>query len=553
MSSYQALYRRWRPRTFSEMVGQDAVRRVLRQQVQDGQISHAYLFCGTRGTGKTSAAKILAKAVNCLNPQQGNPCNACALCTGIEDGSVLDVVEIDAASNNGVDSVREIREEVLYTPAVARYRVYIIDEVHMLTGGAFNALLKTLEEPPPHVIFVLATTELHKIPATILSRCQCFLFARIPQEVIAGRLMEVARDSGIALAQEAAELIARLADGALRDALSILDQCAVGGGRIDVPLVEQVGGLTGRGYLFEVSQALAARQLQEVLRATGHMLAQSKDPSVLTGELLTHLRDLLIYKLVEDPGELLSAPPSEFGQLAALAGRWGAAELLQAVRTLTAALDAMARTPQKKIVLELALLELASPALSNEPAALLARIEGLERRLAEIKTAAVPMQAVSPPVETGEPAPQTPAGQAELAPAPAQDEAPPPWEVEASAQQAPPGCADLPPEKASAKREGEPAFWQAVLSALDPSISGFLTGVRVSLSGDVLTLDPGSPFVQRVLSKQSVLAELTEKVCAAAGRAHRIRIERSAPGAAPENPLFERLADRIDRLQQEDE
>ena len=267
------------------MSGQKAVREVLRREVETGQLSHAYLFCGTRGTGKTTAAKILAKAVNCRSPRNGNPCNECDLCRGIDEGSILDVLEIDAASNNGVDNVREIREEVQYTPAVARYRVYIIDEVHMLSPGAFNALLKTLEEPPEHVIFILATTERHKIPATILSRCQCFEFVRIPAGEIVARLQQVARAEGFELEERAAELIARLSDGALRNALSLLEQCAALGNSVTQGMVMEIAGLSGREHLFEVSAAVAAKDGAQVLRAARELAASSQDLAQVTVEL----------------------------------------------------------------------------------------------------------------------------------------------------------------------------------------------------------------------------------------------------------------------------
>ena len=242
---YQALYRKYRPRSFSEVVGQDHITDTLQNELKSGRISHAYLFTGSRGTGKTTCAKILAKAVNCLSLQEGDPCNTCENCTGIDDGSVLDILEIDAASNNGVENIRELRENAVFTPAKGKYRVYIIDEVHMLSTGAFNALLKTLEEPPSHVVFILATTEVHKLPATILSRCQRFDFKRIEPEVIAGRLAFVAKEEGLDLTGDAALLIASMADGGMRDALSILDLCAGQEGTIDEKMVEKVSGRAG--------------------------------------------------------------------------------------------------------------------------------------------------------------------------------------------------------------------------------------------------------------------------------------------------------------------
>ncbi|MBQ2697150.1 MAG: DNA polymerase III subunit gamma/tau, partial [Clostridia bacterium] len=378
---YQALYRKYRPKTFDEMSGQQALRQVLRREVESGQLSHAYLFCGTRGTGKTTAAKILAKAVNCEDPQNGNPCNACRICRGIDEGAILDVLEIDAASNNGVESIREIREEVQFSPAVARYRADIIDEVHMLSPGAFNALLKTLEEPPAHAIFILATTERHKIPATILSRCQCFEFLRIPPEEIADRLKTVAAAEGISLADEAARRIAHLSDGALRNALSILDQCAVLGSEVTAELVSKAAGLGGRDYLFAVSAALASPDPAAALRAGQELGRLAQDLPQATAQLLGHLRDLLLCKTVANPEPLLEAPPDEHAALKARAAQLTAGGLLLAIKTIRQALDDMSRSAYKQVLLEMALLELTTPALATAPEQLLARIEKLERRI----------------------------------------------------------------------------------------------------------------------------------------------------------------------------
>ncbi|HWQ51048.1 MAG TPA: DNA polymerase III subunit gamma/tau, partial [Terriglobales bacterium] len=355
---YQALYRKWRPATFAEMSGQEAVRTVLSREVASGRLSHAYLFCGTRGTGKTTAAKILAKAANCLAPQDGNPCNKCEMCRGIDDGSVLDVVEIDAASNNGVENVREIREQAQFAPVRAKYRVYIIDEVHMLSAGAYNALLKTLEEPPEHVIFILATTERHKIPATIMSRCQCFDFTRIATPDIAARLMTVAQAEGIDLAPAAADLIARLADGALRNALSILDQCAIAGGAVSVETVETVAGLANRDYLFGITEALAKKDVGALMQAVSGAALQSKDLVVIVGELMTHIRDLLLIQTVPAPDEFLKSPPQEFSALKELAPAFDAEFLLRALKALQTTAFEISRSPVRQTLLEAVLLEL---------------------------------------------------------------------------------------------------------------------------------------------------------------------------------------------------
>ena len=274
---YRALYRKWRPARFEDVVGQQAIVAALKNQVAAGRVGHAYLFTGVRGTGKTTCAKIFARAVNCLQPQNGDPCGVCPVCRGIEEGSVLDVVEMDAASNNGVDDIRDLRDETAYTPSVCKYKVYIIDEVHMLSTAAFNALLKTLEEPPAHVIFILATTEIQKVPATIRSRCQRYDFTRIPPDAIAARLARVAEAEGLALTGGAADLIARLADGALRDALSILDTCAGVTADIDEAAVRRMAGVTDRGYLFRISDALAAGDAAAALAELAALRQQSVD------------------------------------------------------------------------------------------------------------------------------------------------------------------------------------------------------------------------------------------------------------------------------------
>ena len=303
----KALYRKWRPQVFSDVSGQGHITETLMHEVDVGRLSHAYLFTGSRGTGNTTCAKILSKAVNCLNPQNGNPCNECEVCRGIDDGSILDVTEIDAASNNGVDNIRDLREEANFTPAVAKYRVYIIDEVHMLSTGAFNALLKTLEEPPSHVLFILATTEVHMLPATILSRCQRFDFRRIPPEDIAKRLLLVAEKENLKLAEDAAMLIARIADGALRDALSILDQCASFSEEITLNIVSKAAGLLGRDYLFEISDAIKNQDSSKVLSIIDRLHASSCDMERLINELVNHFRNVMISKTTKTLKNLLYA------------------------------------------------------------------------------------------------------------------------------------------------------------------------------------------------------------------------------------------------------
>ena len=294
---YRALYRKWRPQRFEDVVGQRAIVAALKNQVAAGRVGHAYLFTGVRGTGKTTCAKIFAKAVNCLHPTNGDPCCSCPVCRGIDDGSILDVVEMDAASNNGVDDIRDLRDETAYTPSTCSYKVYIIDEVHMLSTAAFNALLKTLEEPPAHVIFILATTEIQKVPATIRSRCQRYDFTRISPEDIAGRVAQVAAAEQLSLTEGAAGLIARLADGALRDALSILDTCAGVTDKIDEAAVRRMAGVTDRSYLFRMSDAIAAQDAPAALAELAALRQQSVDVKRLTEELIAHYRSLMLAAL----------------------------------------------------------------------------------------------------------------------------------------------------------------------------------------------------------------------------------------------------------------
>ena len=308
---YRALYRKWRPQRFEDVVGQRAIVTALKNQITADRVGHAYLFTGVRGTGKTTCAKIFAKAVNCLHPVNGDPCGECEICRGIDNGSLLDVVEMDAASNNGVDDIRDLRDETAYTPSACRYKVYIIDEVHMLSTAAFNALLKTLEEPPAHVIFILATTEIQKVPATILSRCQRYDFTRIGPEDIARRVEYIAGEEKLELTPEGVELIARLADGALRDALSSLDTCAGVTARIDADVVRRMAGVTDRSYLFRISDAIQAQDGAAALAQLAQLRQQSVDVKRLTEELIAHYRALMLAALPGGQSLLSGVSPEE--------------------------------------------------------------------------------------------------------------------------------------------------------------------------------------------------------------------------------------------------
>ena len=423
---YRALYRKWRPQRFEDVVGQRAIVAALKNQIAAGRVGHAYLFTGVRGTGKTTCAKIFAKAVNCLDPQNGDPCGQCPVCRSIDDGSILDVVEMDAASNNGVDDIRDLRDETAYTPSTCRYKVYIIDEVHMLSTAAFNALLKTLEEPPAHVIFILATTEIQKVPATIRSRCQRYDFTRISPEDIAGRVAQVAGAEGLSLTEGAAGLIARLADGALRDALSILDTCAGVTNQIDETVVRQMAGVTDRSYLFRMSDALSARDAASALAELAALRQQSVDIKRLTEELIAHYRSLMLAAL---PGgrELLSGVSPEEETLYLEKGpALGRREAVRAIRALGGALEHMARGSDQRIELELALFALtepeaqaAAPAAQTVSAARPARPEPAEpaaqpavRPFASGPVAPAPQPApAAPPVQAAQPVQAAPAAE----------------------------------------------------------------------------------------------------------------------------------------------
>ena len=446
---YRALYRKWRPQRFEDVVGQRAIVAALKNQVAAGRVGHAYLFTGVRGTGKTTCAKIFAKAVNCLDPQNGDPCGQCAVCRGIDDGSILDVVEMDAASNNGVDDIRDLRDETAYTPSICRYKVYIIDEVHMLSTAAFNALLKTLEEPPAHVIFILATTEIQKVPATIRSRCQRYDFTRISPEDIAGRVAQVAGAEGLALTEGAAGLIARLADGALRDALSILDTCAGVTGQIDEDVVRRMAGVTDRSYLFRMSDALAARDAASALAELAALRQQSVDVKRLTEELIAHYRSLMLAAL---PGgrELLSGvSPEEEDLYLAKGPALGQREAVRAIRALGGALEHMARGSDQRIELELALFNLTAP--DAQPAPATAAAQASPAPAARPQPAAQPQPAVRPFASGPVPAPSAEAPAAQPAPqaAPAAEARPdpanlPPWD---EPSQTPPPPAEATPAR----------------------------------------------------------------------------------------------------------
>lgn len=387
---HQALYRKWRPRTFDEVCGQDHITSILKYEVANSKFSHAYLFCGSRGTGKTSCAKILAKAVNCLSPENGNPCGKCAACLSIDTGAATDVLEMDAASNNGVDNIRDIRDEVVYSPSNLKYRVYIIDEVHMLSQSAFNALLKTLEEPPEHVVFILATTELHKLPATIISRCQRFDFRRITTEILRNHLLDIAKAENIEITESAATILAKHAQGGMRDAISLLDLCAGSRRLIDDALVSETVGLGGREKIIDVVRAIAKKDYEKIFEAVDETVRSSRDIAVFWQELISVYRDLLIVKNSKEPQRYLDLTDSETEELLGVAKLFSPELLTYHTEMLSDALLTMTRANAvRRIVAELTLVRMCDAKLSTTPDSMLARISALENTIASgVKVAA---------------------------------------------------------------------------------------------------------------------------------------------------------------------
>ena len=551
---YRALYRKWRPQRFEDVVGQRAIVTALKNQITANRVGHAYLFTGVRGTGKTTCAKIFAKAVNCLHPVNGDPCGECEICRGIDNGSILDVVEMDAASNNGVDDIRDLRDETAYTPSACKYKVYIIDEVHMLSTAAFNALLKTLEEPPAHVIFILATTEIQKVPATILSRCQRYDFTRIGPEDIARRVEYIAGEEKLELTPDGAELIARLADGALRDALSILDTCAGVTAKIDADVVRRMAGVTDRSYLFRISDALEAQDGAAALAQLAQLRQQSVDVKRLTEELIAHYRALMLAALPGGQALLSGVSPEEEALYLEKGPQLGQREAIRAIRALGSALEHMTRGSDQRIELELALFSLSEPpqqmqavpvqAVPARAAAQPAVVQPFASAPAAQPFASAPAR----PAPTAEPTPAQPQEavpvqsavpavsipqtvepeQAEISPAPAEEtlplpeeppvqqtETPLPWEespasVEQPAAPEPVQSPSVPPvqEKTAGPvpgksdktvQEGSAPFpyWEQVVQQLqekDPMLYTYLRKSKAYFDGTRVLIDGGKTF-----------------------------------------------------------
>ncbi len=497
---YQALYRKYRPQTFDDVVGQMAVTQTLKTQLQSGRLSHAYLFTGSRGTGKTSSAKILAKAVNCENPQDGNPCNRCKSCLAIDSGSCMDVLEIDAASNNGVDNVRDLRDDAIYTPSQVKMRVYIIDEVHMLSISAFNALLKIIEEPPEHLLFILATTELHKVPATILSRCQRFSFRRIGQEDIVARLQYVAYEENIELDETAARVIARLADGGMRDGLSLLDQCtSATTGELTAEKVYACLGIAGVQQCGELMAYIADHDTGNALALLNRFYAEGKDMGALLDELACLTRDFMVMQSApREAISLLSGVASD-EEVKALSGRFTQPELVRMLDIIQKTAAGFVRSASRRVDAELCIVNLCQPELKLDAESLNARLTRLEDRInsgdISVKQASTPaVRADTPPVVTEIPVPQVePSAEPEIV-----DEMPVGMWTEICAQ---------------------------VRKELKPPVSGFFAPngpIQGILQGNVFVLSCANSFTKAVVDKPEVLELVARKVSAKLGQPVRV-------------------------------
>ena len=538
IGTYQALYRKWRPQTFDDVVGQPHITETLKQQVRTGRLSHAYLFIGTRGTGKTTCAKILAKAVNCEHPVNGNPCNCCAACRGIDDGSVLDVVELDAASNNGVDNVRALRDEAVFSPANVRKRVYIVDEVHMLSMSAFNALLKILEEPPEHLMFILATTELHKVPATILSRCQRHSFKRIAPEEITARLNYVAAQERLDLKPDAAALLARLANGGMRDALTLLDQCS-GTEQITQEAVLQAMGLAGTLRTAKLLHAAAKGDVAGALEQFRALWQDGKDPSALLDELAALMRDALMRAVAPRSGDALLSGAYDAATLDTFIRLLGTGRLLAGITTVQDALAGLAQTADTRLAAELCIIRLARPQLQDDTGALAARVTALENGAAPAAMREPEPPLLTPPVETV-PEPPAPEPEPIAEPEPEPERPPLPEEPPAPAEaiREPPVQDPVPEPEPTPEPEPEPApapqgsLWQQICAALDGNMpiatyQLLLDPLQVSpvLEGDTLRIGLDKSFATMMINTPATREQISQAAKQCAGRPIRVVME----------------------------
>ena len=512
---YQALYRKYRPQTFDDVVGQGSITQVLRTQLITGKLSHAYLFTGSRGTGKTTCSKILAKAVNCLSPVDGNPCNCCSACRSIDDGSCMDVLEIDAASNSGVDNVRGLREDAIYAPVEVKKRVYIIDEVHNLSPAAFNALLKIIEEPPPHLLFILATTELHKVPVTILSRCQRFAFRRINPEDIAQRISYVAYEEGIEIEPEAANLLGRLADGALRDGLSLLDQCAAGiQGSLKAEDVYRCLGIAGAKQAADLLRTASTHDTKTALTILGTQYSEGKDLAALLDELVSLCRDLLILKTAPGCGRTMLSGVCTDAEMQQLLPLSRSEELLRITELLQKTAAGFQKSSNRRIDVEVCLIRMCDPALDLDAESLSARISRLEESIVS-GSLVVPVPPAAVP------------------------------EAKSKQPEKPQKSGPVTPEQ-SASDELPDGFWAELVSRVKTEVSGSVSGyfkvsersmLQPELHGDQLIIYAASDFVRTAVDDEKTRQILSQKASAILQRQVRASFQVRKAGFGADDPL----------------
>ena len=547
---YQALYRKYRPKNFSDVYGQDHVISTLKNEINENRISHAYLFTGSRGTGKTTCAKILAKAVNCEHLVDGEPCNECEVCRGLDSGAIYDVVEIDAASNNGVDNIRDLREEANYTPSRGNYRVYIIDEVHMLSTGAFNALLKTLEEPPSHVIFILATTEVHKLPATILSRCQRFDFKRIQPETMAVRLKQVAEFEGMTLDDDAAVLIARIADGALRDGLSILDQCAGRSKSVNAQLVSEVAGLAGREILLQLTECIASKNSSSAIDELSKLYQNSYDMERLCVEMINCFRNFLMVKTVKKSRELIICTDDEYNAIVDRARGFAIENIIYALDLFQDTLTKIKSGVNSRIEMEMTFIKLCEPKLEQSNDALLDRIATLENMVKR----GVPVQKAEPvdipikpaaeekpvaPIEKEQPEPEIepqpeyhqPVTVQTPNPVQPKDEPIPASDFESEQQQVSNSSAEF----------DQWADFMDVLYKSNIALFGVLNGSSASIVGEHFVIDSPNPTIKEFIKIPTHSKAIKQAVFEITGRNLKLAVAKKKANADKKRDLLEDL------------
>lgn len=560
---YQVLYRKYRPRVFSDVYGQDHITSTLKNEIKNNRISHAYLFTGSRGTGKTTCAKILAKAVNCENNANGEPCNECEVCKGLDSGAIYDVVEIDAASNNGVDNIRDLREDANYTPSRGKYRVYIIDEVHMLSTGAFNALLKTLEEPPAHVIFILATTEVHKLPATILSRCQRFDFKRIQPETMAVRLKQVAGYEKLELDDDAAVLIARIADGALRDGLSILDQCAGKAQKITAQIVSEVAGIAGRQAMYTLSDCVANKDSSAAMSVISSLYQNSFDMERLCVEMINHFRNFLIVKTVKKSRELIVCTDDEYKNIVDGAKQFTVENIIYALDLFQNTLVTVKGGASARIEVEMAFVKLCEPKLEESLSAVLDRLSSLERAVkngVSVRPVSYDGEDEDEPVtpQIDQSKPPVPARTQSRQEAAAEPKAVMPAAAEPNAAEADTQPSDIPPavdnrtddapvnpappqEPTTQQTREEFNQWGEFMDALhkiDMPVYSVLSGAKGYVTGEHFLIDSPNPIIKSFLNISSRTKAIKKALYEVTGKTYKLGIiKKEDPNAVKRDPL----------------